>query len=75
MDDSARAYVQKLAKLGDSRTMPEITNLTNQLTLEVMVATIFGDQSFNLLAIDGKHIVYDALLKIRKSSLYKLDHH
>ena len=69
MDSSARAYSKKLAELGNSREMFEINHLTNQLTLEVMVATIFGDRSFNLLAINGENKVFEALGKIRKLTL------
>ena len=66
MDHSACVYAKKLAEFGDSRSMFEINHLTNQLTLEVMVGTIFGDRSFNLLEVNGNHRVFKALVKIRK---------
>ena len=66
MDNSACAYAKKLAEFGDSRNTFEINHLTNQLTLEVMVGTIFGDRSFNLLEVNGNHRVFLALFKIRE---------
>ena len=66
MDDSVRVYSQKLAAMGKSCSIQEITAVTNQLTLEVMVKTIFGDRSFNLLEINGKHQVFEAMVKICK---------
>ena len=69
MDHSACAYAKKLAEFGDSRNMFEINHLTNQLTLEVMVKTIFGDRSFNLLEINGEHKVFEAMVKICKFQL------
>ena len=70
MDESAQTYVKKLIEMGQSCTIPDITNVTNQLTLEVMVQTIFGDRGFNLIAINGNHRVHDSLIKICESKIY-----
>ena len=49
MDESVQAYVERLIQLGANRAAPDIADLNNQLTLEVMLKTVFGDGSIDLL--------------------------
>ena len=49
MDESVQAYVERLIQLGANTAAPDIADLNNQLTLEVMLKTVFGDGSIILL--------------------------
>ena len=60
MDESVQAYVEKLKTFGEMKPVEDVRELTNQLTLEVMLKTVFGDRSFNLIAINGQHEIFTA---------------
>ena len=66
MDESAKAYTKKLTKLGLDQKFEAVENLTNQLTLEIVLKTIFGDRSFNLIAVNGDHKIYRCFRDICK---------
>ena len=66
MDDSVRAYCGKLSNLGVDQPVSVINNLTNQLTLEVMLKTVFGDRSFDLISVNGDHKIFRCFMNIRK---------
>ena len=65
-----RTYCKKLSAFGSSRCVKDINHLSNQLTLEVITKTVFGDQSFNLLDVNGAHLLFDALLKIGMQKIF-----
>ena len=60
MDESVQAYIEKLKTFDEMKPVKEVSELTNQLTLEVMLKTVFGDRSFNLIAINGQHEIFAA---------------
>ena len=60
MDESVQAYKEKLKTFGEMKPVTDVRELTNQLTLEVMLKTVFGDRSFNLIAINGQHEIFTA---------------
>ena len=66
MDDSVQAYCKKLSSLGEDQAVPAINSLTNQLTLEVMLKTVFGDRSFDLISVDGDHEIFRCFMSICK---------
>ena len=69
MDESIKAYSDKLIKLGADQGVPVINNLTNQLTLEVMLKTVFGDRSFDLISVNGDHKIFRCFISIRKFTI------
>merc|ERR1712048_1087561 len=72
MDESVKAYSEKLIKLGANQGVPVINNLTNQLTLEVMLKTVFGDRSFDLISVNGDHKIFRCFISILHGFNYKL---
>ena len=64
MDESVLTYCQKLSAFGKSRSVNDINYLTNQLTLQMIVRTVFGDQSFSMFGVNGNHVLFDALQSI-----------
>ena len=66
MDESVQAYVEKLKTFDEMKPVKDVKELTDQLTLEVIMKTIFGDRSFNLIAINGQHEIFTALKAFRK---------
>ena len=44
-----QVYIDRLIQLGSNKSAPEVAELNNQLTLEVMLKTVFGDGSIDLL--------------------------
>lgn len=59
-----QSYCRKLSGFGKSRGVDETNHLANQLTLEIIAKTVFGDQSFNLLDVNGDHKLFEALIRI-----------
>ena len=70
MDESVQAYVEKLKTFDEMKPVMDVRELTNQLTLEVMLKTVFGDRSFNLIAINGQHEIFTAFKAFCKFSIF-----
>ena len=64
MDDSVQNFIQKLIETDGFQSIPTISALTSQLTLEIMFKTLYGDHSFNLLELNGNHEIAHAFQTI-----------
>ena len=67
MDESVKSYVQRLKTIGN-----DVSELNNQLTLEEMLKTVFGDQSIDLIKTNGKDKICIAFKQIRNNFFLKL---
>ena len=68
MDESVKSYVQRLKSIGNDAAVRDVSELNNQLTLEVMLKTVFGDQSIDLIKTNGKDEICIAFKQIRNTS-------